>query len=432
SSASASSANSSAASSASASAAAQSAAAQLNGKWVKASALQATSSSSSAATPVADNAVRVNVVDATTGAAVKSFDFTKTGAQKGTTLGTQAANGAWSLSDADKTALTSQLNDALKGTNYSVSSLSDAQVATLAAGKFGSEVTLKVASSQVAANQVRVTFTDASGKTLGYVTLNRGASDNTPLQTITNAANGTSPVLTSTDKNAVASAYATLLTSANVKGYGVSGLTLQQLNTNNAAFNAAAFGGNINVVVSPEATTPLLGTTTFKDTNSADAITYFENANGKRNTTGQFSAALAADPSLTGANGSTVTVAQLNTALKAQGLDTIYYAVNADKNGVSDRLTQNDLNGNGNPLFNSSLNGTKVTVYKLTVTATNANPAGLFNAQNNATITNTPNSITLTYTQAGHKTLTLNTGAGSNGAADSKTLADFYNNNAQS
>ena len=153
-----SSANSSAASSASASAqaAAQSAAAQLNGKWVKASAVQATSASSATPNPIADNAVRINLVDANN-KAVKSFDYAKTGVKKGDTLGTQFGS-TWTLSSTDKDAIQNKINDTLKDSGYYLNSLTNDQVAALALAKFGDSVNLTVApvSQAVTVNYVDV------------------------------------------------------------------------------------------------------------------------------------------------------------------------------------------------------------------------------------------------------------------------------------
>ncbi|RRG05958.1 MAG: S-layer protein [Lactobacillus sp.] len=146
SSASTSSANSSAASSASASAAAQSAAAQLNGKWFKASDLQATSASSSAVAPIADNAVRITFTDPS-GQTIKSFDYTKTNAKKGDTLGTLTStdNGTytWTLDSSVQTSLQSQANEALQGTGYGFKL--DNNISLLAQAKTGSEVKLPLA-----------------------------------------------------------------------------------------------------------------------------------------------------------------------------------------------------------------------------------------------------------------------------------------------
>ena len=157
SSASASSANSSAASSASASAAAQSAAAQLNGKWIKASDLQSTSASSSAATPVADNAVRITFTDASGKQVGKSFDYAKTGAAKGATLGTlSTVDGSyqWTLTDAQKSDLKALINTALDGTGYSFDLNNTANAAALAQAKTGAETKIAVTKGSIVYQQL--------------------------------------------------------------------------------------------------------------------------------------------------------------------------------------------------------------------------------------------------------------------------------------
>ncbi|WP_260159500.1 GW dipeptide domain-containing protein [Lentilactobacillus buchneri] len=111
----------------------------LNGAWVKASDV-------TVANPIADNAVRIVLVDPS-GNTVKTLDYTKSGAQKDATLGTLSANGnvySWTLAGSDTDALNSQIASALKGTGYPFSNLTDAQKATLAQAKFGSSVSLVV------------------------------------------------------------------------------------------------------------------------------------------------------------------------------------------------------------------------------------------------------------------------------------------------
>ncbi|EEI71379.1 hypothetical protein HMPREF0496_1379, partial [Lentilactobacillus hilgardii ATCC 27305] len=127
-------------------AAAQSAAAQLNGKWIKASDLQATSASSSAgssaATAIADNAIRITFTDQAGKQVGKSFDYAKTGATKGATLGALTNNNGyyqWTLTQAQKADLTTLISNALEGTGYSFDLNNAANEATLAQTKTGAE-----------------------------------------------------------------------------------------------------------------------------------------------------------------------------------------------------------------------------------------------------------------------------------------------------
>ena len=230
SSASTSSANSSAASSASASAAAQ-----LNGKWIKASDLQATSASSS--TPaIGDSEIGINLVDSTD-KTVKSFNWKKDGAQKGSVLGTQNVNGNWELASGDQNSIQAQINTALTGTGYSLTSLSAAQVSALAQAKFGASVNLTVnASTNVADNQVKVTFVNANNNTtVGSATVSRQSGDNTATQTINRYNNNDG----FTQGN-VAGYWTTQISA--LSNYGFDGLTAAQKATNNAVLNNANYG----------------------------------------------------------------------------------------------------------------------------------------------------------------------------------------------
>ncbi|MBT9672463.1 S-layer protein [Secundilactobacillus kimchicus] len=117
------------------------------GAWVKASDVE------NAATPIANNAVRINLVNQS-GTVIKSIDYTVNNATKGNTLGAlTATNGvySWKLSTADTSAIQTQINNALVGTGYALTNnaLSDAQIAALAQAKFGDAVSLSFANGNV-------------------------------------------------------------------------------------------------------------------------------------------------------------------------------------------------------------------------------------------------------------------------------------------
>lgn len=117
----------------------------VNGWILQSSLKEATPSTDT----IADNAIRINLTDAT-GKAIKSVDYTKTGATKGTTLATDGKT----LADTDTSAINTLITNALAGTaNASAfTSLSDTQKATLAAAKFGSAVTLQLGATKSVGN----------------------------------------------------------------------------------------------------------------------------------------------------------------------------------------------------------------------------------------------------------------------------------------
>lgn len=131
--------------------------ANLNGAWVKASDV-------TVANPIADNAVRLNLVG-TDGTVIKSLDVTKPNAKKGDTLGTLSdvnnnGNYTWSLDSYLQKTITSDINSALSGTSYSLANgqLTASQVAQLAQATTGSSVTLVLSKG----NQVFVQVTPYS------------------------------------------------------------------------------------------------------------------------------------------------------------------------------------------------------------------------------------------------------------------------------
>lgn len=440
--------------------------------WILYSGLKSATNNNS---PIADNAVRINLVDSATGASLTSVDYTKAGATKGATLGTNT-NGVWQLASTDSSAIQSQIASALNRLGYTGFTLTQGQMAAIARGTFGASVTISVVkptinkavrivltdpsgnvinyvdytnnkavngqtlgtldgstfklaatdasaiqtklvdalkgtSYQLSANntltadqqsliaqttfgnqvsiktvavnpikdnEVQLSFVDGTGQAVGSVKLTKGSSDKTALDTI-KAVSVSDP--TSSDSATLKKAYAALLTKAGIKGYTSDGLSNDQLAANTAALKAADYGKDVKLVVAKIPVKQLVSSAMFfdkKDTNDVkQGLTYFENANAKRDSDKNFGAALAGDTNIKGYAGDTVTVASLNAALKAQGLDTIYYAAKNDWWGApGTHLAANDFGGTSGSLFNPAKvkSGDKIYVYKLTFTAKANNP----------------------------------------------------------
>ncbi|RRG00527.1 MAG: hypothetical protein DUD34_15170, partial [Lactobacillus sp.] len=235
SSASASSANSSAASSASASAAAQSAAAQLNGKWVKASALQATSASSSATPNPAPalNADQAGVkITDTTGKVLGYAVVTKNGSDTtaAQTLGNHYGNALVTPSAQSgdvNTAYAALLADA-KVTGYGSSALSLSQLqanqSVLNGAKYGQYVTVVVAPVASTSLVTSATFNldnignGANG--VGVTTDTTKATKELPASAVVQLSNGTYTTagsLSSLAANALKGARGTSATNAQIQ-----------------------------------------------------------------------------------------------------------------------------------------------------------------------------------------------------------------------
>ena len=145
---------------------------KING-WIKYSALTATDQTPAktpATTPVADNAVRVTFVDASGKQVGKSFDYAKTGAAKGATLGTlSTVDGSyqWTLTDAQKSDLKALINTALDGTGYSFDLTNTANAAALAQAKTGAETKIAVTKGSIVYQQLTpYAQTSASGTSI--------------------------------------------------------------------------------------------------------------------------------------------------------------------------------------------------------------------------------------------------------------------------
>lgn len=163
--------------------------------WILYSGLKTTSNNN---LPVADNAVRINVVDSATGASVTSVDYTKSGASKGATVGTNN-NGTWQLSSTDSSAIQTQLASALAPLGYTGFTLTQGQMAAIAQATFGSNVTISVVKPTIG-KAVRILLTDPNGNTINYVDYtNANAVQGQTVGTL----NGSTWQLAATDASAI-------------------------------------------------------------------------------------------------------------------------------------------------------------------------------------------------------------------------------------
>lgn len=149
---------------------------KING-WIKYSALTATNQTpATTTTPVADNAVRVTFVDASGKQVGKSFDYAKTGATKGATLGTlSTVDGSyqWTLTDAQKSDLKALINTALDGTGYSFDLNNPANAAALAQAKTGAETKIAVTKGNIVYQQLAPYAQDTSATSTDSITAHK-------------------------------------------------------------------------------------------------------------------------------------------------------------------------------------------------------------------------------------------------------------------
>lgn len=165
--------------------------------WILYSGLKTTTNVNS---PIADNAVRINLVDSATGASITSVDYAKNGANKGATLGSNV-NGTWKLDSNDSSAIQSQISSALSSRGYTGFTLTQGQMAAIAQGTFGSSVTISVVKPTIN-KAVRIVLTDPSGNVINYVDYtNTNAVNGRPLGT----QNGSTWTLAATDLSAIQS-----------------------------------------------------------------------------------------------------------------------------------------------------------------------------------------------------------------------------------
>lgn len=212
--------------------------------WILFSGLTSATNSGSGSTTtdtVADNAIKINVVDSSNSQPITSITYTKNGVKKDDTLGL-LTNGVWTLQTADQNALQTQLAAALKTaapTSYYPEILTTDQIQTLAQSKFGSTVTLAVTkgTAPVADKAVRIYLQDPNGNNIKYIDYSKSGAINGNTLGIQN---GTSWTLDPTDASNIQTQITKSLTGT---GYALSSLSPEQL----TALAQSKFGGTVNL-----------------------------------------------------------------------------------------------------------------------------------------------------------------------------------------
>lgn len=173
--------------------------------------------------PVADNAIRINLVDPTNNNnVIKSFDYARTNAQKGSYFGNYT-NNVWTITANDQTSILNQARTALNGTSYGLDNLTAAQLAQLGATKFGTSVNIAVNKiSTIADNAIRINFIKPDGTSLKTVDWTKNGV--TKGSAVGYAVNNSSLwSLNSADQTGIQSAITTAL---NNSGYQIAGNAL--------------------------------------------------------------------------------------------------------------------------------------------------------------------------------------------------------------
>ncbi|KRK87988.1 hypothetical protein [Lentilactobacillus sunkii] len=196
--------------------------------------------------PVADNAIRINLVDPTNNNnVIKSFDYARTNAQKGSYFGNYT-NNVWTITANDQTSILNQARAALNGTSYGLDSLTAAQLAQLGATKFGTSVNIAVNKiSTIADNAIRINFIKPDGTSLKTVdwTKNGVAKGSAVGYAVNNSSLWS---LNSADQTGIQSAITTAL---NNSGYQIAGNTLTAAQIDTIA--RGTFGGQVYINVVP-------------------------------------------------------------------------------------------------------------------------------------------------------------------------------------
>ncbi|PAL01519.1 S-layer family protein [Lentilactobacillus parakefiri] len=127
---------------------------------------------------VADNAIQINLVDpADNSKVIKSITVTRDGGKKGANFGYND-NGNWTISMSDRTSITNQIKDALKGTNYTLDTLTTGQMSQIAQTKLGDSVNISVnAATNIADNALRINFRKPDGTSLKTIDFVKGGAN---------------------------------------------------------------------------------------------------------------------------------------------------------------------------------------------------------------------------------------------------------------
>jgi hypothetical protein len=292
---------------------------------------------------------------------IKSFDYPKNNVKKGDTLGSQF-NGTWTLDQTDQSNIQDKINSVLNGTNYSITTLTPAQVSQLAQAKFGASVNLTANSTTTNVDVTRAI-------TLNYVDASTGARVKTTYWAPTGVVNGQAVDMTN------GQAWQFLQVSPD--GYSVN-----VPNANSALFKSlqtAKYGESFNIPVSRAATLTStqigqifdrvqFGTDTGTNNVIFDAantnpslLSAFAGQNGVAARNGRNERVILNSSFYTNArtafiaqlqtkvaNGSSLSAADFKSALKAGNLDSFYLA----------EVGSNDTQGN----IDSARNGYKATL----------------------------------------------------------------------
>lgn len=194
--------------------------------------------------PVADNAIRINLVDPSNNSTVvKTFDYVRNGAAKGSQFGS-FTNNAWTIPSSDQSAIEAKIRSELSGTNYNLSNLSSSQVAQIAQATFGGSVNIVVnKTAAIADNAVRINLLKPDGTFLKSTDwVKNGATKGKNVGS--SVSNSTLWILDPNDQAGITSQINSQL---NNTGYSLANnaLTASQIDT----IARGSFGGSVDIYV---------------------------------------------------------------------------------------------------------------------------------------------------------------------------------------